>query len=108
MKERFDFPANPAFFHSTVVRKNKKLKSIADYCKEKEIAFNNSEDLIININRTKERHKAWKTSIDKLYRNDVNKSVMNEAPPRLITQNPLRKKSSTRVVGSKPRKLTMA
>ena len=44
---------------------------MADYCRENNIAFNKDERLIIDINRSKESHKIFSGTIEKLYKGRV-------------------------------------
>jgi hypothetical protein len=68
VKKSFEFPINPAFFHSGGgMIKVKRLKCLTDYCKEKHVGFNKSEDMIIGMSKAKEGYKHWTSGIQKMY-----------------------------------------
>ena len=45
LSQKFDFPLNPAFFHSSVVKQPKKLSTLEAYCQDKDIAMTKQQSV---------------------------------------------------------------
>ena len=60
LKKSFDFPINPAFLSRASMTSNKKLKFLTDHCKIKNIPMSKNEEIVMNLDISKKKHKLWK------------------------------------------------
>ena len=49
---------------------------MTEFCKNKKIALSNNEELIMNLDKTKLKHKLWKDNMNNLF--DYKKNQKNE------------------------------
>eukprot|EP00347_Sterkiella_histriomuscorum_P021644 403333262 len=99
LKQKFDFPINPAFFHSSVVKQPKRLVSIDSYCKENNIQLTKHQSVQSTLQKIQKEHKFWNekfSTIIKGYRdtelndqivqfvNDIDYANMSQAEMELI------------------------
>ncbi|CDW79031.1 UNKNOWN [Stylonychia lemnae] len=99
LKQKFDFPVNPAFFHSSVVKQPKKLVSLEEFCQEKGIQLTKHQSVQSTLTKIKKEHNFWNERFNQIikgYRDsdfnqnlvqfvtDFNYSEMSQAEMELI------------------------
>ena len=65
LKKSFDFPNNPAYLSRS--KNKKKLKFITDYCHENQVAMSNNEEVIMNLDMSRLKHKIWRKEVTQLF-----------------------------------------
>ncbi len=57
--QKFEFPINPAFFHSSVVKQPKRLSSLDAYCKDNEISLTKHQSVSSTLVKIQKEHSFW-------------------------------------------------
>lgn len=66
LKEKFNFPINPAYFPSTVIKQPQRLTSLENYCKDKDLALTKKQSIQNYLSRSKKEYKYWAEKFNKI------------------------------------------
>jgi hypothetical protein len=66
-RSQFEFPMNPAFQHSSVFKKEQKLRSLKAVARDRDVSLTKAEDIKKNILKVKAAHKFVQDSLKSIF-----------------------------------------